>query len=252
MSGVFDNEFAVVKRATNAVDGSLWTTGGGTINAANGAGRLASHGYALRMGLSSFSEFGIASQQPSNPLPVQLVSFNAKKLKTGLVEIKWVTATEVNNDFFSVERSSNGINFEEIQVVNGAGNANRTLNYQTIDGKPLTGVSYYRLAQTDYDGTKTYSSIVSINNVGIQTNNAWTVYPNPVTIGGSVNIFGNTGTLNKATVEIYEAASGRKIAFENINAESTNISISNELNPGVYLVRITENETVQTQKLIVQ
>jgi hypothetical protein len=252
MSGVFDNEFAVVKRPTNAADGSFWTTGGGTINGNGGAGRMASDGYALRMGLSGFSEFGIASQQPSNPLPVQLVSFDAKKVRTGEVEIKWVTATEINNHFFSVERSSDGINFEEIKVVNGAGNTNRTLNYQTIDNKPLTGISYYRLAQTDFDGTKTHSSIVSINNAGVQINNAWTVYPNPVTIGGSVNIFGSTGALNKATVEIFEAASGRKIAFENINAESTKISIDNELNPGVYLVRIIENETVQTQKLIVQ
>ncbi len=252
MSGVFDNEFAVVKRPTNAADGSFWNTGGGTINGNGGAGRMASDGYALRMGLASFSEFAIASQQPSNPLPVQLVSFDAKKIRTGVVEIKWVTATEVNNDFFSVERSGDGINFEEIQVVNGAGNTNRTLNYQTIDGRPLTGVSYYRLAQTDYDGTKSYSDIVSVNNTGAITANSWTVFPNPVTIGGNVNIFGSTNALNKATVEIFEAGSGRKIAFENINAESTKISIDRELNPGVYLVRITENETVQTQKLIVQ
>jgi len=252
MSGVFDNEFAVLKRATNAADGSFWNTGGGTINGSGGDGRMASDGYALRMGLASFSEFGIASHQPSNPLPVQLVSFNAKLSRTGTVNIAWVTATEINNDFFSVERSSNGINFEEIQVINGAGNANRNLNYQTIDGKPLTGVSYYRLAQTDYDGTKSYSNIVSINNAGVQTANTWSVFPNPVTIGGNVNIFGNTNALNKATVEIFEAASGRKVAFENINNETTKISIDRELNPGVYVVRITENETVQSQKLIVQ
>ncbi len=251
ISGTYDNDFAIVKRPTGSPDGSSWTTGGGTINATNGLGRRVSDGYALRMGLTSFSEFGIGSTQPSNPLPIQLVSFNAKLDRTGVVEINWVTATEINNDYFSVERSTNGISFEEIEVVSGAGNTSRTLTYDIIDEKPLTGVSYYRLKQTDYDGTVSYSNIVSINNRGAFTQHNWSLFPNPIIVGGNVNI---SGVLNKGKAEVYEAASGRIITSELIVDGSASIDTDNILGKGVYLVRILDenNQQLSVQKLIVQ
>lgn len=251
ITGLNDNDFAIVKRPTGSPDASSWTKGGGTVNGTDGLGRKVSDGYALRMGLTSFSEFGIASTQPSNPLPVQLISFNAKLTRVGAVEVKWVTATEINNDFFSVERSADGLNFEEIKIVTGAGNTSRTLTYNTIDERPLTGTSYYRLKQTDFDGTVSHSNIVSVVNNGAFVQHNWSVFPNPIIAGGNVNI---TGVLSRGKVEVFEAATGRKIVTEQIESGSAKFTIEKDLSKGVYLVRISdENDNpATTQKLIVQ
>ncbi|MBC5994633.1 T9SS type A sorting domain-containing protein [Pontibacter cellulosilyticus] len=94
-------------------------------------------------------------------MPVELKSFTAKA-KSSMVELNWQTASEENNDHFVVERSSDGLFFEGIGVVNGAGNSNQENSYVLWDEHPLTGTSYYRLKQVDTNSGYTYSSIVSI------------------------------------------------------------------------------------------
>ncbi len=255
ISGLSNNEFSVIKRPTGSPDATAWTTGGGTINGAGGDGRKVADGYALRMGLTSFSEFGIGSTQAGNPLPIQLVSFTAKLNRSGLVELTWVTATEVNNDFFSVERSIDGINFEEILQVKGAGNTNRTLSYKAVDGNPLTGVSYYKLKQTDYDGTFTYSNVVSVTNNGIATsvpaNVNWTVFPNPAFAGGLMNVTAD-GATSKIKVAVYDATTGSIVA-ETISAnEQAAVELNENLKSGIYIVNIHEGGNITSKRIIVQ
>jgi Secretion system C-terminal sorting domain len=98
----------------------------------------------------------------SASLPIKLVQFDAK-VSGAAVEITWTTAEEKNNDFFSIERSDDGQNFEKIEEIDGAGNSNQILRYTTMDDAPLPGVSYYRLKQTDFDGKFTYSPLRAIN-----------------------------------------------------------------------------------------
>jgi hypothetical protein len=78
--------------------------------------------------------------------------------------IKWTTATEINNDFFTVERTLDGITFEEVVETAGAGNSFEPLTYVENDQYPLPGTSYYRLKQTDYDGQFEYSGMVELYN----------------------------------------------------------------------------------------
>ena len=254
ISGVYDNEFAIVKRPVGSPDATSWTTAGGTINGSNGIGRKVSDGYSLRMGLTGFSEFAIASTQPSNPLPIQLINFEAKINKLGIVDIKWATATEINNDYFSIERSKDGINFEEIRTVKGAGNSSRTLLYTTKDGKPLKGTSYYRLKQTDFDGTSSHSAIVSVSNSGFTTMGEIVaninIYPNPVASGGFLNIISNSDNALKVT--LYEVATGKKVADELINAENSAINIGNNFSAGVYLLKVVSDYGVNTHRIIIQ
>lgn len=254
ISGTYDNEFSIVKRPTGSPDASSWSTGGGTINGTNGIGRKVSDGYALRMGLTGFSEFAIASTQPSNPLPIQLINFEAKMNKLGIVDIKWATATEINNDYFAVERSKDGINFEEIRTVKGAGNSSRTLHYTSKDGKPLKGISYYRLKQTDFDGTSSHSAIVSVNNSGFTTMGEVigniNIYPNPVAIGGFLNIISNNETALK--VALYEAATGKKVAEALIDAKNSAINIGDNYSAGVYLLKVISDTGVKTHRIMVQ
>lgn len=94
-------------------------------------------------------------------LPVELISFTASPSGKQVV-VDWVTATERNNKFFLVERSSDGQHFEPIGMVNGAGDSQMVTRYSYTDERPLEGVSYYRLQQTDTDGTTSYSDVVPV------------------------------------------------------------------------------------------
>lgn len=111
-----------------------------------------------------------------NPLPIQLLSFTAKLSNDEQVLLQWQTASEKNNDYFAVERSSDGINWEILDYIPGDLNSYTTKNYLYIDPNPLNYRSYYRLQQMDINGEHTYSPIVSIFNVKDEQCN---VYPNP-------------------------------------------------------------------------
>lgn len=115
--------------------------------------------------------------QSSSVLPIKLIDFTAKK-EDNSVRLLWQTATETNNDFFTIERSRNLEDWEISSEVKGAGNSNRPLSYSNIDAYPFNGNSYYRLKQTDFDGTYSYSQIISIsfqNQIAESAN----IYPNP-------------------------------------------------------------------------
>jgi len=96
-----------------------------------------------------------------DPLPIELNSFSAEAADHS-IELKWETATETNNDFFTIERSPDVQNWEIIGYVDGAGNSNRPLSYSFTDSQPLDGISYYRLKQTDYDGKYEYFGPVAV------------------------------------------------------------------------------------------
>jgi hypothetical protein len=109
--------------------------------------------------------------------PVSLLSFSLIKEEPNHVQLHWQTASELNNDHFSIERSSNGSNYEEIGLVKGAGNSSALLSYTFTDVQPLAGQNYYRLKQVDVDGTASYSEIKNIN---LLHSNDASLYPNPV------------------------------------------------------------------------
>lgn len=110
-------------------------------------------------------------------LPVELLSFDASTEKAG-VRLRWTTATELNNDFFSLERSLDNQYFTVLATEKGAGNSDQLRSYQFLDNLPFFGTNYYRLRQTDFDGQFRYSAVVEVN-WGDLDELVW-VYPNPV------------------------------------------------------------------------
>ena len=134
-----------------------------------------------RAGAVSFST-GIAyngqfpSLVPPSSLPIDLLSFNAVSENLH-VNVNWVTASEVNNDYFTIERSADGQSWEAVQRVNGSGNSTNELNYSWLDTSPHSGVSYYRLKQTDYNGKSETFDAVSVVQSEVKELQA---YPNPV------------------------------------------------------------------------
>ena len=96
------------------------------------------------------------------PLPVTLTSFTASIFETNTVAIDWTTASEENNEYFEVEHSIDGRSFESITYVNGTGFSYIPQSYQHLHKDVSTGTHYYRLKQVDFDGTTTYSEVISI------------------------------------------------------------------------------------------
>jgi len=112
------------------------------------------------------------------PLPVTLVSFTAAKQEKNVL-LKWTTATEIDNDYFIIERSSNGNNWETISQMPTQGNGSNLQYYQGKDMTPLSGVNFYRLKQVDIDGKFVYSKTVMVD-MRLNKENNLVLMPNPV------------------------------------------------------------------------
>ncbi|MFK7771152.1 MAG: T9SS type A sorting domain-containing protein [Saprospiraceae bacterium] len=111
-------------------------------------------------------------------LPIELLRFTAKAHNQTVI-VKWSTATELNNDYMLIERSTDSRELQEIGMVQGAGTTNELQEYTFIDKNPEAGINYYRLLQVDFDGTATSSNIVSIDFT--PKNGDLSIYPNPTT-----------------------------------------------------------------------
>ena len=125
-----------------------------------------------------------AAQNPGTPescalsscvLPVELISFTGKA-ENNMVKLEWATAIETNSDYFLVERSADGYNFETLATVKGAGNSSDITAYEYIDENPLYETVYYRLRQVDLNGNYEYSGMIATE---LEGRNNFTIYPNP-------------------------------------------------------------------------
>ncbi|MBI3520922.1 MAG: T9SS type A sorting domain-containing protein [Bacteroidetes bacterium] len=184
-------------------------------------------------------------------LPIELTNFNID-CYNGNTILSWQTASEKNNQLFYIERSADGINFITIGNTKGAGNSESYHNYTFIDKEKSDVVSYYRLTQLDYDGRKSQSMIISLENIcGENTDTGISIFPNPTQNNTSINlilvkhssvhieIYNNVGQMIKLAVDqSYEA-----------ETESVNIDTS-QLAPGVYFLKTIINQTEYIQKLI--
>ena len=110
---------------------------------------------------NSTKYFTIGTTNSATPLPIELTYFNAAPINR-MVQLKWQTASERNNDYYTVECSANGTDWKTVGSISAAGNSTSELNYTLYDEEPTIGVSYYRLKQTDYDGQYTYSEIKAV------------------------------------------------------------------------------------------
>ncbi|MBN4052299.1 T9SS type A sorting domain-containing protein [Sphingobacteriaceae bacterium AH-315-L07] len=189
---------------------------------------------------SKFSPFtlGVDKKNSNTPLPIKLLKFNAYP-ERGLVKIEWETATEINNDHFTIQRSKDGENFEELTTISGAGNSNRNLEYELYDENPFSGTSYYRLQQTDYDGKyEIFEPVrVYINNAAL---GMLSIYPNPVI--NYINIYYQNEDVEHIIIEVYNAIGQRLEGINKMNNTDNHLTRLNleSLNPGLYFIQIQD------------
>lgn len=170
----------------------------------------------------------------STPLPVELLFFKAE-VNEGQVAISWATASEINNDYFTVETSTNGKLFHEITRIAGAGNSVDEINYNFIHESPVEGLNYYRLKQTDFDGTFAYSDVVVVSygksaGVSLQPNIA----------KEEINIVLQKGYERDVEIQIFNVH-GAKVYEGILPADALNRTIRiSDLNTGHYFLRINK------------
>ena len=172
-------------------------------------------------------------------LPVELLSFKAIQNKKA-VELQWQTATEINNDYFEVERSVNGKDFESIGIVEGNGNSTEINNYQFTDSEIMNGDYYYRLKQVDFDGTIEIHEIVVLEVINLENN----VRIFPMLTQGRINI--QSTNTEDLTVQVYSLNGQLVQSFSN---PSTQINISHLPN-GNYFLRIIGKDNAQNQIIV--
>jgi hypothetical protein len=188
----------------------------------------------------SVSVAGIVA--PGAPLPVELMAFGAK-LQKGCVYVKWSTASEKDNEGFNVERSQDGKTFTSIAYQKGQGTTANKTSYDAIDNQPLVGTSYYRLKQTDFDGTVSYSPVATIlNGAGSMS---VSVYPNPTQDVVTINL--GQLSVEGAQVQVTDMM-GRALGVQQLgSAGELNLR---DLKPGTYLITISAGDQRFVSKVV--
>ncbi|MCJ8292372.1 MAG: DUF2341 domain-containing protein [Crocinitomicaceae bacterium] len=166
-------------------------------------------------------------------LPIELISFNAVANNNSEVELDWETFSEINNDYFTVERSENTHIWEEVTTVGGAGNSSSVLSYTTKDRSPYYGVSYYRLKQTDFSGQFKYSEVrvVTINS----SSSSIAIYPNPAQ--NEIWIVGDPSELIDLTVYNWLGQNVTSDITRIKNDESSILVNISNLAQGIYTIK---------------
>jgi hypothetical protein len=184
--------------------------------------------------------FTLGNTDSSFPLPIELLSFNAYPADNA-VTVEWTTASEINNDFFTVLRSTDGEKWNDMFQLKGAGNSIVRNSYQIIDPQPLSGRSYYRLRQTDFDGETTHSGVVSVSFEQGSELRAW---PNPSPGSYSINV----AKIAPGQVKVLNTL-GQEIPFVLRAEDGVHVDISNQPN-GVYLLQVTDERSTRTIRVV--
>ncbi|MBB6462196.1 T9SS type A sorting domain-containing protein [Flammeovirga kamogawensis] len=179
------------------------------------------------------THFGETAASVSFDLPITLSFFTLSGNQDGSVTLKWETSSELNNDYFEVQKSSDGKHWETITEIEGAGNSAVKLTYNFTDDSPFNGKSYYRLHQVDFDKNESFSSVLVYQNGEAETVLSLFTYPNPF-----VNTFTVTGDeIELSTLKVFDA-NGQQIVLsqkiENTNTVTINLS---QFPNGMYFIK---------------
>jgi hypothetical protein len=176
-------------------------------------------------------------------LPVNYESFNVSLQNNHSVRLDWTTSTETNNALFTIERSYDGAEFVSIGTLEGAGHSTSAKAYNFTDHQVLEGTAYYRLQQTDANGSSQYSEVRMVTADGLGEFSV-TVFPNPAAT--EISIAGNT---QGAMANIYDLT-GKVMAVQNLDNGVT-IDIA-DFPKGFYVLQVTNAHNSHSQRFLIQ
>ena len=239
-----DYKFGILSRPSTSTSGADWTLA----NMGSVVVLPLSVGYASRTGMSSFSEKGIGVT--GTILPVELLNFIAS-CDNEKVKINWSTASEINNDYFKIEKSRDNNNWDYVTTVAGAGNSNSKIDYSIYDEVPynetLQGIetSYYRIKQVDFNGDYKYYGPVATSCKEQFIFNAF--------VNENRNISINFGALNNQySISLFDN-NGKKLIDRNGNSteELNNVILNTQsLSAGIYILLFKSDKEYETKKIV--
>ena len=221
----FNNAARINTTLAEFTNTSNWSTVGGGGN------------QTITLSIVAFTNVGFGG----GVFPVELIDFRAE-MEGRRVRLSWITASELNNDYFDVERSVDGLSFEVIGRETGAGTTQDIQEYEFIDNNPLSHTLHYRLRQVDYDGAFTYSQVVQVEG-SIQVAATVKVYPNPV--ANELHVDNVRGTMQLYTLAGQLLHEYRLERYENV------LDVSG-LDRGYYFAVIVDEDGNRSSRRIVK
>jgi len=215
---------------TMSATGTTYTSGGGKV-----------------WGSGGVSCTHCTSSSSGTSLPIDLLSYTAVD-NNGIVYLTWASATETNNKYYTIERSADGTGFTLVANISGARNSTSPIDYSATDESPESGLNYYRLSQTDFDGNTTILGVLPVAiNVSV---NGLKVFPNPAKDNCVVSF--NDTKIELLPVRMYDYM-GREMLTDNmqtaIGVNSVELDIS-KFSPGIYFIAVPSNGKVINTKFI--
>ena len=228
------------------VEGDLINDSSSTIDVADG-GAFCAEGTSSNPGsitaISGDTDCSDGCCGASVTLPVTLLYFSSESQQSKVI-LTWATATEINNDYFTIEKSTDGITYIEVDRVDGHGNSEEEITYSWYDFSHASQTVYYRLKQTDFDGQFEYLGLVSVQPGKVED---ISISPNPVDHGQSIAV---KGDLREASSYVIRDLMGR--AVDSGKFLFNHLVSTRELTPGIYIITIQSNSDSFSEKLIVR
>ncbi|MEP0369329.1 MAG: T9SS type A sorting domain-containing protein [Cyclobacteriaceae bacterium] len=175
-------------------------------------------------------------------LPVELLSFGVEQEVSG-TRLTWVTGSEINNEFFTVEKSLDGKTFVHQATIKGFGSTTDKQFYEWMDMTTGSGVTYYRLSQTDFDGTTEVLGMKALNVSSLE--GSVSLYPNPVAQGETLHF---SGAVPERLIVFNQSG---QIVFDQ-QAVSQKFDLSGDMKPGLYFIKVFSGGHSVTKRLFVK
>jgi hypothetical protein len=250
-TGVGSNNLNLVRLMTDPIDSDF--TSGVTITAPTSIDAV-NNTVTFEVALADATYFTLGSTE-RYALPITLIHFDAEPIAQDNVRVEWTTVEEIGNAYFSIERSADGINFETIAQLDGAGNSDTIREYQYIDQNPVNGQSFYRLRQTDFNGTYETSEVVRVLLKKEVQAPTMSLYPNPARAGETLSISYKIEEDQYMRFSMISADGHITMEEERfMKASEDNISLSTQgLSKGLHILRvIDQSQNVISLKILIQ
>lgn len=189
-----------------------------------------------------YMQMSNVSIETCGPLPVKLISFTAEQMGKDVL-LNWETAAETGNSHFEVQESADAVNFSYLGTVSGHGTTTTEQKYSYLHKNPVSGITYYRLRQVDYDGSYEYFIIRSIDVKG--NNGEVFIYPNPAT--------SHVVLSNVALGTSYQVldTQGRVLVSTRTADQGSIVLDTSTLPQGTHLIRFTKDGKTETKRFVV-